>query len=245
MSHQEAADSWQESTSLKFIQLGRIYTPARDEIERVFLDLIPAEPDEPFLAVEIGVGSGWLSAALLRRFSAARVTGLDGSDVMLRHTAAATEEFSHRIELRSFCLEDDAWLSDLSGVRCFLSSLVIHHLDGPGKRSLYAKLYRCLEPGGGLLVMDLLEPAGEVERRYLAGAWDDVVRQQSLALTGDLRAYERFSDDRWNIYRSPDPMDTPSTVLEQLRWLEQTGFTGVSVFWLKAGHAVFGGFKPL
>jgi trans-aconitate methyltransferase len=236
--------TWQESNSLSFLQVGHILTPEREEIENALLSLMPAKPDEPFLAVEIGVGGGWLSAALLRRFPAARVIGLDGSETMLRHTERELLPFAGRAELRPFRLEDDSWLADLPEVRCFLSSLVVHHLDGPGKRSLFAHLYQHLQPGGAVLLADIIEPAGEIERRYLADAWDDVVRKQSLAETGDLRFYERFVETQWNFYRYPDPVDKPSTLLEQLRWLEEAGFTGVSAFWLKAGHAVFGGYKP-
>ena len=41
-----------------------------------------------------------------------------------------------------------------------------------------------------------------------------------------------------------DPIDKPSTLLEQLRWLEAAGFAAVDVFWMEAGHAIFGGVKP-
>jgi SAM-dependent methyltransferase len=237
--------TWQESNSLSFLQVGHILTPEREEIENALLSLIPAQPDEPFLAVEIGTGGGWLSAALLRQFPAARVIGLDGSETMLRHAGRELAPFAGRAELRYFRLEDDSWLAALHDeVRCFLSSLVVHHLDGPGKRSLFAHLYRRLQRGGAVLLADIIEPAGEVERLYLADAWDDAVRKQSLAETGDLRIFERFVKTQWNLYRYPDPVDRPSTLLEQLRWLEEAGFTAVSAFWLKAGHAVFGGYKP-
>ena len=49
----------------------------------------------------------------------------------------------------------------------------------------------------------------------------------------------------WNLWAEtePDPSDHPSTLLDQLRWLEEAGLSGVDVAWLKAGHAVFGGIR--
>src|SRR5947209_19864693 len=88
--------AWREADSQRFIELGQIYTPARDEIRETILDLIPAEQDEPFLAVELGVGGGWLSEAILERFPAARVMGLDGSPTMLRETEARLQRFAGR-----------------------------------------------------------------------------------------------------------------------------------------------------
>jgi hypothetical protein len=43
-------------------------------------------------------------------------------------------------------------------------------------------------------------------------------------------------------YRHPDPLDRPSGLFEQLRWLAEAGFTGVDCFWMSAGHAVYGGY---
>jgi SAM-dependent methyltransferase len=69
------------------------------------------------------------------------------------------------------------------------------------------------------------------------------VRQQALAIDGHEKAFDYFVESQWNIYHHPDPMDKPSPLSAQLKWLEQAGFAKVDVFWLQAGHAVFGGWK--
>src|SRR4028118_1052565 len=80
----EAPGAWGEDESKTSVELGQAMVPGREEIERTFKDLIPAEPEEPFVGVEIGTGTGWLSAAVLREFPKARILGLDGSPEMLR-----------------------------------------------------------------------------------------------------------------------------------------------------------------
>lgn len=236
--------AWSEAASAEFLEVGRVYTPSRDELEQVMLDLIPAEPEESFLAVELGIGSGWLSAAILERFPAARMLGVDGSPTMLREADARLRPFAGRYELRPFRLEDPAWLEQLGAdVRCFVSSLVIHHLDGAGKADLYRRLHARLAAGGALLIADLVAPRSEWERRALARQWDAETRRQSLAMTGSLQTYQRFVDDHWNLYDYPDPMDMPSTLPDHLRWLADAGFVGANIFWQRAGHAVYGGYK--
>lgn len=236
-------NAWSEENSAQFIELGRIFTPARDEIQQAILDLIPAERDEPFLAVELGVGEGWLSEAILERFPAARVLGLDGSPTMLRTAEERLRSYARRFETRQFQLEDHSWLERIGGdTRCFVSSLVIHHLDAEDKQALYRDLHARLIPGGAVLIADLVAPRSERERRYLARQWDAEVRRQSLALTGSLQAYQQFTDDQWNWYDYHDPMDKPSSVPDHLHWLTAAGFVGVNVFWERAGHAVYGGY---
>lgn len=235
---------WSEDDSRHFIDIGRVYTPERDQIRETMLDLIPAQRDEPFLAAELGVGGGWLSRAILERFPAARVLGLDGSPTMLRATEELLQPFAGRFELRPFRLEDRSWRAELGNdARCVVSSLVIHHLDGAGKQQLYRDLHERLAPGGALLIADLVAPRGEWERRAMAAWWDEEMRRQSLALTGSLDAYDQFVADQWNWYTYPDPVDKPSTLPEHLHWLAEAGFVDADVFWVRAGHAVYGGYK--
>ena len=246
MTGEERAESfWQEADSALFIDRGRIFTPDRDAIARTVLDCIPAHDDDAFRGVEIGHGQGWLMDAILGRYRHAAMIGVDGSDAMRDAANATLARHAGRFDLRPFRLEDDAWLTAITEpVRCFVSCLVVHHLDGPGKRALFARLYRHLEPGGALLVADIVAPTSAWGRRMMARGYDESVRRQSLAFTGSLAVFEQFAADHWNIFTYPDPdFDKPSTVPEQLGWLTEAGFTGVDVFWATAGHALFGGYK--
>jgi tRNA (cmo5U34)-methyltransferase len=241
----DAVGAWNEEDSKIFVEFGRAMVPGREQIEQTFLDLIPAQPHEHFLAVEIGTGAGWLSAALLRQFSKAQILGLDGSPEMLKMAAQLLEHYGNRAELRRFRLEEPSWTDGLPAVRVFLSSLVLHHLDASGKRDLFARLFDRLEPGGALLFADLMEPRTERARDHFAAAWDEEVGRRSMEIHGDGRAHEFFGRERWNIYKYPDPADKPSTLPEQLGWMEEAGCEGVDVFWARAGHALLGGYRPV
>ncbi len=240
--------SWGESESERFITLGRIYTPRREEILESFLDLIPAGLGDAFTGVELGTGAGWLTEGILRRFPRAKMIGLDGSQAMRETTAHLLAPFGDRAEVRPFRLEEMGWRGALpADLKLVVSSLVIHHLTGQGKRELYSDLFARLSAGGALLICDVLQPASEEGRRTLANAWDEEVRRSSQGILGDLSAYDEFVNDRWNMYAHPTPeddIDHPSTLVDQLRWLTEAGFIGIDAWWVRAGHALFGGYKP-
>ncbi len=162
---------WLETDSRLFTDLGEVFIPGREEILRVLLDHLPVRDDESFFAVDVGCGGGWLSEAVLKEFPRSRVLALDRSPEMLRRAGELLAPYGERVVLRAFRLEDPGWTSGIEGpVRCFLSSLVIHHLGGSGKRQLFGSLWERLEPGGALLYADLVEPKSEAGRRHMARA---------------------------------------------------------------------------
>lgn len=94
-------------------------------------------------------------------------------------------------------------------------------------------------------MMDLAESISDRTKGIFAGQWYDAVRDQSLEKTGELKAFEFFRDDGWNFYdvEVPDELDQPSRLIDQLIWLKEAGFREADCFWMRAGHAVFGGYK--
>jgi len=237
---------WTEADSARFVDVGDLYVPAREEQRRVLLELIPAETDEPFTLVELAAGDGTFARAVLERFPRSRVLALDGSEVMLDRERRLLAAFGDRAEVRRFVLEHDDWRAALPApLRCAVSSLAFHHMPGPEKRCLFADMARRLEPGGALLVADLVEPATPRVARTFASQWDDAVHERSRRRFGDARALVGFGNDRWNHYRLevPDPVDQPSRLVQQLDWLREGGFQTVDCFWMHAGHAIYGGYR--
>ena len=234
---------WDETDSRQFLALGRFFVPEREEQIATIAAVIPQPGDG--LLVDLSCGEGLLSLALLERFPRARVLGLDLSPAMLEQARGTCAAFADRFEARLFDLADASWRVFSEPVRAFVSSLAIHHLDGEGKRRLYRDLAAALAPGGAVVIADLVLPATPAAQALAAAAWDESVRRRSLALAGDLEPYQRFVDLRWNLWAEtePDPVDHPSPLFAQLRWLEEAGLAGVDVYWMKAGHAVFGGIR--
>jgi trans-aconitate methyltransferase len=233
---------WSEESSQYFIDYAAYYVPDRAAQLETIGQLIPVA-SAPFYVVELCCGEGLLARAILERFPACCYHGYDGSSIMLEKTRTALQPFGDRFTLHAFDLAATDWRSFLWPVQAVVSSLAIHHLDGEQKRELYRDLHRLLNPGGALIIADLIQPAHSAGVQVAAQVWDEAVRQTALARDGNLAAFDTFQRDHWNIYHYPDPMDKPSGLYDQLCWLEEVGFSAVDVFWLKAGHAIYGGWK--
>jgi tRNA (cmo5U34)-methyltransferase len=218
------------------------FVPDRVAQLETIRELLPAQSDLVHVG-ELCCGEGLLAHTILGRFPACRLHGYDSSSTMLEKARAALLPFGERFTLQPFDLAAADWRSFPWPVQAVVSSLAIHHLDGEQKRALYRDLYRLLNPGGVLIIADLIQPVRPSGVEVAALAWDEAVRQAALARDGHDAVFQMFQRDQWNIYRYPDPMDQPSGVYEQLRWLEEAGFVDVDVFWLKAGHAIYGGRK--
>lgn len=240
-----ADDGWSENTSTHFVDYGDYFVPGR-EAQTAILCRLVADLDAGGPVVDLCCGEGLLSAALLDRLPGATVHAHDGSPTMLAKTRERLAAFAGRFETRLFDLAATDWRRFPEPVRAFVSSLAIHHLDGAAKAALYADLARALAPGGMIAIADLIAPATATGRAIAAEAWDAEVRRRALERDGDLAAFTVFRDDRWNYYADPepDPIDQPSPLIDQLRWLEDAGLVDVEVHWLLAGHAVFSARKP-
>jgi tRNA (cmo5U34)-methyltransferase len=126
-----------------------------------------------------------------------------------------------------------------------VSSLAIHHLDDREKQTMFADVAKSIAPGGAFLIADVIRPTNPLGNALAARLWDQAVQKRALTFDGDLKAFEQFRQMRWNMFSDPepDPVDKPSPLLDQLKWLEKAGLTAVDVFWMNAGHVIFGGFK--
>jgi len=233
---------WDEQNSRDFIRYGRYFVPDRERQMRTIVSLLPEAPDGA--AFDICCGEGLLAEAILESRPGWTVYGLDGSSEMLRRAQVRLDRFAPNFHPLPFDLFEPRWPDLKDPLRAAVSSLAIHHLDGPGKLALFSDVYAMLATGGALLVADLVEPSHPAGWELAAREWDEAVQERSEH-TGEPGAYAAFDRMRWNLYRhfDPDDIDRPSPLLDQLKWLEAAGFSGVDVFWMRAGHAIFGGWK--
>ena len=240
----ETPAGWQEKDSRLFVDYGRYFVPERETQIQIICDLIPPRP-APFPVLELCCGEGLLAAALLAQFPGATVHGYDGSPEMLQRARQTLAAHSDRFATQPFDLAARDWRQPPWPVHAVVSSLAIHHLDGPGKQALFQDVQQMLTPGGIFVVADLVQPTTELGREVAAKAWDAAVRRRALELDGNRDAFEAFQQQQWNMYRYPEAngVDKPSTLFDQLQWLAQAGLTGVDVHWMMAGHAIFSGRK--
>ena len=166
--------------------------------ERTFRSRLVAQvaADNPTTVLEIGCGTGSLTARLAHALPDASVTGLDpDADVLARARAKATASGTHWQEGTATQLP----MPDQSVDRV-VASLVLHHLTDTEKRSALAEAYRVVLPGGRLHVadwgapQDTLMKAAFLALRTLDGF--ERTRAHARGELPDLIAQAGFSDVR-------------------------------------------------
>ena len=238
--------SWTETTSLQYIDLGARFIPERHTMWRLLAALLSDLPPSSSV-LELCCGEGHLAERVLSAHPDLSYLALDGSAEMLKRAAERLAPFGDRATLASFDLPSPAWRDLTPRYSAVVSCLAIHHLSAPQKQALFHDVIQMLAPGGIFAIGDILEITDPTARRVAADDWDEIVRRQSLAVDGNLDAYNYFvSNPGWNMHRYLDPedIDQPSPLLDQLDWLKAAGFVSVEVSWLLVGHAVFSARKP-
>jgi tRNA (cmo5U34)-methyltransferase len=239
------ASGWNEDSSAEFIDAGHYFVPERELQMETICQLIELAPAGGPL-VELCCGQGLLSQALLDRFPTRSVRAFDGSPTMMKAASTLLAQYGERFKVDRFNLRERMWRKLPYQVSAVVSSLAIHHLTGEEKRTLFEDIAKVLLPGGVLVIADIVQPVGTWSARAAGQAWDDAVRKRSLDLDGSLDGFRKFQSLRWNLFTDPepDPGDKPSPLLDQTQWLRDAGFVDVDVFWMLAGHAIFGGRIP-
>jgi tRNA (cmo5U34)-methyltransferase len=108
--------------------------------------------------LELGTGTGETARRLLDIHHGARLIGIDESEAMLE--AARSGLPPDLVELHARRLQDalPPVVFDL-----VVAALTVHHLDGPAKADLFARVHATLRPGGRLVVGDVIVPTAPAD----------------------------------------------------------------------------------
>jgi tRNA (cmo5U34)-methyltransferase len=245
MENHETRNNWTEDLSKKFMDYGRYFVPDRDgQMHRIAALLADLEPGARI--VELCCGEGLLAEVLLEAYPTYSIQAFDGSTEMLTQAQIRLARYKERFQCHIFDLASASWRTFISPVNAIISSLAIHHLPGLEKQGLFRDIFRILAPGGILVIADVLEVIGVAGKKLASDEWDQAVHQRSFELGGNNKAFEFFEGEGWNMHRhlDPDDIDKPSPIFNQLKWLEDAGFSEIDVNWSFAGHAIFSARKP-
>jgi tRNA (cmo5U34)-methyltransferase len=101
--------------------------------------------------LELGTGTGETARRVLALHPDARWTGVDANEAML----ARAREVLPTADLQHSRLEDPLPPGPFDLV---VSVLAIHHLDAAGKQDLFRRIAEVLQPGGHLVLGDVVVP---------------------------------------------------------------------------------------
>jgi tRNA (cmo5U34)-methyltransferase len=208
----------------------RKLVPCFDDLYRTALELLPFAPDARFEVLDLGAGTGLLSAMIAEAFPKARLTLFDLTPEMLTIARQRLKPLAKRVR---FVTADFASAASAKSYDAVVSALAIHHLPDSGKRHLFTDIFRYLTPGG--VFIDADQVAGEtagIDRRSRE-IWIKRARELKAGERELAAALERMKQD------------LPATVGQQLAWMRESGFVEVACAYRNLIFAVLSGTKPV
>jgi tRNA (cmo5U34)-methyltransferase len=216
-----------DNHAAQYDALRRKLVPHFDEFYGTALEQIPYPHDAAIRILDLGAGTGLLSALAAAVFPNARFTLADISTGML---AKAQERFAgqENVEYLLIDLEHEALTGEYEVA---FSSLALHHLEHDQLAAVFRKAYEVIVPGGAFINADqTLGTSAANEARYAAQWLADVTAQGSSDQeTAD--ALERMK------------VDKTATLADQMAWLRAAGFKDVDCWYKYYRMAVYSGRK--
>lgn len=177
--------------------------------------------------LDLGAGTGLLSAALRRSLPRARLTLVDRSEIMLAKARQrfVDEDIAIRISDLTRPLPEGPFDAVVSG-------LAIHHLPHSDKQDLFKRVLGALRPGGVFVNVDqILAPFPALEAVYDERHERHVVDSQT-------------PPDEWAAGRKRMEHDICADLESQLRWLREAGFAHVDCLVKDWRFATYAGWSP-
>jgi tRNA (cmo5U34)-methyltransferase len=180
--------------------------------------LLPFNPDSEIRILDLGAGTGLLSAFIREKFPNAHLHLVDLSDAML-------ERARQRLGAnRSTYAVSDYGSGPIEGQwDAIVSALSIHHIPDPAKRALFPRIYTALLPGGVFVNAEQVAgPTPELSLRYHQ-QWLTQVRERGATEQEIAEAEYRMQTDFC------------AGAEDQLVWMREGGFADADC-WLKEGR---------
>jgi tRNA (cmo5U34)-methyltransferase len=206
----------------------RQLVPSFDAFYGAALEQIPYGRDEHFRVLDLGAGTGLLSALVLEAFPNATFTLVDLSAEMLDR---ARQRFADRVGFQ-FELVDLEQRAPAGAHDVAISALALHHIEPANLQGVFTRIFSALEKGGMFINADqTLGTSAENEQKY-SQAWHRAIRAQGTSEEDIAAAVERLK------------VDKTATLEDQLRWLRAAGFVDVDCWYKNYRFAVYSGRKP-
>jgi tRNA (cmo5U34)-methyltransferase len=207
----------------------RKLVPCFDDFYRTALELIPFQPEDRFEVLDLGAGTGIISAMIAAAFPKSRLTLFDVTPEMLTIARARLKPLGKRVR---FVTADFASASQSQTWDTVVSALAIHHLPDSGKRHLFSDVFKYLTPGGAFINADQVAGDTAANDRHSREQWMKRAHESKVTQRDLEAALERMKQD------------LPATVGQQLSWMREAGFIDVACSYRNLIFAVLSGVKP-
>ncbi len=204
----------------------KLIIPHFDDLYNITKKLAKSNKKAPEI-LDLGAGTGLLTKYIFEKYPKAEFTLIDLSDEMLKIAKNRFREHNNfKYIVGDYSVQDFSNSFDI-----VISSLSIHHLEDEDKKKLYKKIYNILNNEGIFLNVDQVTgPTPDIDKSYQRN-WLKIIEKNNFTGPEKDTAMERMKFDK------------PSTLLDNLKWLDDCGFKDVDVYYKYYNFCIFYGKK--
>ena len=201
---------------------------AMPRYQEMLSEIVRCLPDHATDVLELGCGTGSLTALLARRYPEGRIVTVDAADEMIARARERLGSFAVRNGQVTFVssLFEEMDVPERT-YDLIVSNMSLHHVAD--KAPLYIRLQRALRPGGSFILGDELRGAMPRVEQLNRDGWLEYARR-----SGNLSATE-IAD----IIRHEQEFDHYETLTRQIELLRGAGFASADCAWRYLNYAVF------
>lgn len=196
--------------------------------EEMLAELVRRLPEKAASVLELGCGTGRLTALLAANYPDAAITAVDAAPEMIE---VARERLSHgseaAVRVEFVASTFDEFSAPDGRYDLVVSNLSLHHIVD--KKPYYSRVRKMLAPDGFLALGDEMTAEAPRIDALNRGDWEAFARQP-----------EHLTEDELaDILRHDAEFDHYETLREQIRMLSAAGIDPVDCVWRWRNYAVF------
>jgi tRNA (cmo5U34)-methyltransferase len=224
-----------DTTKERFEKLSKEYDekitkiiPYYHELVKALINSIPFNKQDKIKILDLGCGTGTITKKIKERFPNSYITSLDLVEDMIEIAKIKLKDYEN-IE---FVVGDFSTFDFDNEYDAIVSSLAIHHIkEDSGKIDLFKKIFNSLKENGVFYNSDVLLGNSKFSQNINTEIFKNILKKN-------------FNEEEIKEFeKNAKAIDYPSTLIDQLKWLEEVGFKDIDITLKYYGHGVYGGRK--
>ncbi len=203
------------------------FAPHYEDAIAAMVSAIPFRPGRRISVLDIGCGTGNITKAVLKKYPGASVTCIDLSANMIAMAKAKLKKYKS-IGYNVCDIRDFKFTQKYDTV---VSSLVMHHVEGGDKNTVYRKIYNGLVKGGVFYNVDITLGSNKYLQDMYMTKWMEFLR--SGCTPSEIK----------RIRKNHKREDRPAKLMDELKSLALAGFKDIDVLCKWYYFSVYGGIK--